>query len=206
MHPGGATTLASPPKPVLDGCPASAGLPEAFPLELLLEPAPVPEPLLDPEPLLEPPPPLPLSPPATGVDPPLDEPAPAGAEPPPGADVPPVAGPLLAAAPLELLEEPPGIVWMAALPDDEPPPAVGLGDWLAGSELQALQAPATSKIPTRWVWVRRFIVSLIRGSRARGLSRIRRSRARDRTCPSRRANRANVAAQTTSNKQRRATV
>jgi hypothetical protein len=158
-------------------------LPEALPLELLLETAPVLEPPLDPEPLLEPPPPVPLSPAAAGIDPPLDEPAPAGAAPPPGADVPPVTGPLLAAAPLELVKEPPGIVWMASSPDDDAPPAVGLGDWLAGSELQALQAPATSKIPTRWVWVRRFIVSLIRDSRAEALSRIRRSRARDRTCP-----------------------
>lgn len=207
MHPGGATTPASPPAPVLDVCPASAGLPEALPPELLLEPAPAPEPLLDPEPPLEPLPvaatPLPAPTPAEGVDPLLDEPPPVGAAPALGADVPPVAGPLPADAPLELLDEPPAIVWMASLPDDEPPPAAGLEDWLAGWELQALQALATSKSPTRCVWARRFMRVPHSRQEGRGFATYSSSARPGPLLSSRRANRAILAARTSANKRRR---
>lgn len=159
VHPGGATTLASPPPP--DTCPASGGLPEALPPELLLEPPTVPEPLPVLEPLLEPPLPVPLSSSTGVIDPLLEEPPPIDVEPPLEEEAPPLAVPLLPVPPLELLDEPPLVVWLSWTPDDEPPVAA-LAGWLAGWELQALHtlAPTTTNNATRCERAGRFMSSI----------------------------------------------
>jgi hypothetical protein len=159
VHPGGTTTLASPPPP-LDACPASAVGAGPLPPELLLDPPTGPVPLLEP-PVTDP---VPLSSFSGGVrDAPLDCPAPLEDEPAVAVGIPAVAEPLLPAPTPELLDDPLPPVGLASNPDDDPPPDA-LPVSVAGGEdeeLQALQTPAptTTSRPTRCEWARRFMGS-----------------------------------------------